>query len=418
MAENIREHLRRLLSVPPGKGKPVFLFWLYFFLVITSYYLIKPVRDGLFLEHLGSGMLPWFYLLNTGLGLLVVCLYNQVRRRIRAVPFIQTIGCALILVFFGFRFLFGTFPALAASLFHSWASVYNLVVVLMFWSFADDFFSLDEGKRFFGFIGTGGVLGGVVGGWLAGLLAEILGSANLLIVSSGVLFLGLVVVQILGMAVPSRRGKGLADDQEGEQLGSGFGFASLYRSPYLRLIAVVVTLTMLCTTLLNLQFNRGVELAGFNGDELTSFFGSFYAWMNASALGLQVLVVGPVNRRFGPLPGLAVLPLICFGVFADGLFAASFSVLVLGYGAALSVLSSLNQSSRELLFIPLGIEEKYRAKAFIDVVFFRLGDSLAALAQLLLVSTALFGAAVLQVLGILVSLGWLITLRVLQRQTS
>ena len=70
------------------------------------------------------------------------------------------------------------------------------------------------------------------------------------------------------------------------------------------------------------------------------------------------------------------------------------------------------------MFIPLGIEEKYRAKAFIDVVFFRLGDSLAALAQLLLVSTALFGAAVLQVLGILVSLGWLITLRVLQRQTS
>ncbi|MBI4353832.1 MAG: hypothetical protein HY595_01205, partial [Candidatus Omnitrophica bacterium] len=172
----------------------------YFFLIVTAYYLIKPVRSSFVISQLGSAQLPALYILTAIVLGGLVAWHARLARRIAPQRLTQIVLVALALQLLAFRWLLPLPFGWISGLFYLWASMFSVVAVTQFWTIADDLFSPTEAKRTFGFIGAGGIAGGVVGGALAGLLVRWMRSEDLLIIAAAFLGLSLVLVRRLWTA--------------------------------------------------------------------------------------------------------------------------------------------------------------------------------------------------------------------------
>ena len=201
---------KRFVQIRPGEERKVFLTFAYFFLIITSYYLIKPVSRSLVLGELGSKMVPYVDLVCAILmGPFVTLFARFVDRmpkpRLVSVSFGAVIG--ILLLFWGL--LASPRPALA-GLFYVWVSIFSVLVVTLFWLVANDLFRPQEAKRLFGFIGSGGILGGIVGSSLAAVGAQLIGTQHLLLLSAALLGACWLVVRQLWVFAPDRTDEGPA----------------------------------------------------------------------------------------------------------------------------------------------------------------------------------------------------------------
>ena len=172
---------------------PALLAFTHFFLIIFSYYIIKPVRDALFVKSIGPENLPYFYLAVAAITLVVVALYNTLSRHLgsrRLVLWLQLFVTANVAAFW-LLMRSGTIELSAA--FYIWASVYNVLLVTVFWSLTNDLFDAAQGRKLYGFIGGGGIMGGIAGSAAASVLPLRIGTIDCLAVAAGLMALAVVV---------------------------------------------------------------------------------------------------------------------------------------------------------------------------------------------------------------------------------
>ncbi|MBI4512611.1 MAG: HEAT repeat domain-containing protein [Gemmatimonadetes bacterium] len=378
--------LRPFMDIEPGEGAAAFSMALLFFLVIGSYYLIKPVRNSLFVERVGADNLPFVYI---GTALVIAVLISSYSRHVvdRVRPRRLVAGTYIFLAsnLVLFWWLLRGESLATSAAFYIWAKIYSVLVVSQFWLLANLLFDPRQAKRLFGFVGAGGILGGIVGGTLAGATARVVGTENLLLASSAVTILcaGLAFA-LHGQALSpaAARPRTPREAREGGSGGSGGSdmrsAAALVReSPHLRAIAMILTLTIIVSTVVDWQMNKAVELFVPGEDAKTAFYGRFFAVLNGASFLVQVLFTSYVLRRFGIGVALLLLPI--------GMLTGSLGILVhpalwtaaLAKGADGTLRYSLDQSTRELLFLPVLHDVKMRAKPFIDVAVQRGGTGLA-----------------------------------------
>src|SRR5947207_11234567 len=65
-----------------------------------------------------------------------------------------------------------------------WVSVFNLFNTAIFWAFMTDLFTVEQGKRLYGFIAVGGSLGAILGAYITKHYVGAIGPANLLAISA------------------------------------------------------------------------------------------------------------------------------------------------------------------------------------------------------------------------------------------
>lgn len=374
-------------DVRPGEGPVAFSLAVLFFLVIGSYYLIKPVRNSLFVERVGADNLPFVYI-GTALviGLLISWYSRHVVDRVpprRLVAGTYVFLAANLVVFW--RLL--RFESLATSAsFYIWAKIYSVLVVSQLWLTANALLDSRQAKRLFGFVGAGGILGGIVGAALAGATARLVGTENLLLAAAAVIAVCAALAARLHPGSPAadserqqhRQGSPPEPDRGGESAA-----AVVRSSPHLRAIAAILTLTIVVSTVVDWQMNKAVELFVPGEDAKTAFYGSFFAILNGASFLVQVLLTSYVLRRFGIGIALLLLPV--------GLLTGSLGILVhpslwtaaLAKGVDGTLRYSVDQSSRELLYLPVPQAVKTRAKPFIDVAVQRAGTGLAGVIILL-----------------------------------
>src|SRR3990167_5662186 len=195
---------KRFVRVRPGEGQKVFLTFLYFFLIITSYYLIKPVSRSLVLGDLGSRVVPYVDLVSAILMGPIVAVFAKLVDRVPKARLVSgsVWGVAGILLVF-WRLLAHHIPWLAGA-FYVWVNIFSVLVVTLFWLVANDLYRPREAKRLFGFIGSGGILGGIVGSSIAAAGAQVVGSQHLLLCSAGLLVVCWMVVQQLWRLAPAQ----------------------------------------------------------------------------------------------------------------------------------------------------------------------------------------------------------------------
>src|SRR3990167_2249582 len=171
---------KRFVQIRPGEGRKVLLTFLYFFLIITSYYVMKPVSRSLVLGELGSRMVPYADLICAILMGPIVTLFARLVDRVPKPRLVSYSFWFVIGVLVVFWKLLQWSLAWVAGAFYIWVAIFSVLVVTLFWLVANDLYRPREAKRLFGFIGSGGLLGGIVGSSIAAAGAKVIGTKHLL----------------------------------------------------------------------------------------------------------------------------------------------------------------------------------------------------------------------------------------------
>lgn len=349
-----------------------------FFCVLASNYVIRPLRDemgvstGDSLSWLFVGTLLGTLLLNPPFALLVA----RNSRRVFIPIVYRIVAATLVLAYAGLVFLPEAARPVVAQIFFVWASVYNLLIVSVFWGFMADVFRSEQGKRLFGFIALGGSLGGIVGS-LTASLAPWIGSFTLLLIAAAALELALVFLRRIARRAPEAAAPRPATDVNPWR-DMAEGFRLLAKSPYLLGIAAYITLYALSSTLLYFEQRDIVGKAYSNRDERTQFFAWIDLSTNVLSLAFQGFVTGRLLPRLGLVAGLLVMPVLStLGLLGLEMWPALgllFAVQVIRRSSEYGIV----KPTREVLWTVTAREEKYVAKQLVDVPIYRGGDVIGA----------------------------------------
>jgi ATP/ADP translocase len=358
------------------------LMFCYFGLVTFSIYIIKPAKESLFLEYLTKKRLPLAFLLTAILMGLAVSLNSRLLRRVKRPLYISSslaFFAASGLVFW--LFIRTSSPWKWTFLFlYSWGDILMVTAITQFWIFVNDLFPPRKAKRQVGFLVSGGLLGGIAGSLVARLH---LPTTNLIL--AGALFLALgigivLLVQRVSRREPKEDEKAAASKKE--KIGFTQSLALLRKSRYLLLLSGLILSAIIVSNLVDFQFKSAAEIAVPDRDARTSFLATFYLVILIVSYLFTVLLTSRILKNFGMRVALLILPfllllgsLAIFSIPAAGML--YWAVTIKGLDKSLS--HSLSQSVREVLYIPVPQDIKYKAKVFIDMFLNKFADGLAGL---------------------------------------
>lgn len=362
-----------------GERPAVFWAFLYFFAVLSSYYLLRPLRDEMGILG-GVKNLPWQFTGTFVVMLLAVPFYSAVVARFprrKIIPVVYRFFALNLLAFFLFDRA-GVSELWVARVFFVWVSVFSLFVVSIFWSFMVDTFRAEQGKRLFGSIAVGGSMGAIAGPFLAAYLVKPFGRAGLYIASAALLEAAVFCVRRL-IAWASAHDAGGVGHAPDRAVGGGVlaGFRLAVSSPYLLAIVGMMLAYTITSTVIYADQARIVGATIQDSSVRTALFARIDLWVNVVALIAQGIVTGWVLTVLGLSIALCVLPILTASGFLGLGIAPGLATLVAVQIARRGIQYGLERPSREVLFTVVSAEEKYKAKAFIDTVVFRGGDAAA-----------------------------------------
>src|SRR5712691_5168733 len=233
--------LQRIVAVRPEEARVVFWCWLYIFAVLSSYYIMRPIRDQMGVAG-GVSNLQWLFT-GTLLGMVVLnlpfaYLVKTLPRR-RFIPLTYRFFAVNIVLFAVLLYAADAAQTVwVGRVFFIWVSVYNLFVVSIFWQMNVDLFSPEQGKRLFGFIAAGATIGAIVGSALTASLAPFISPIVLLLGAAGLLEVAVFAVGRLSRLSPAlshRPDSGSGHDDQERPIGGSVvaGITHALRSPYL-----------------------------------------------------------------------------------------------------------------------------------------------------------------------------------------
>jgi AAA family ATP:ADP antiporter len=372
----LSESFFRKFQVRPDERKLALLLFAYFFLITAPHTIIKTLRTTDLLMEVGVGALPIAYLMAAIVTGLAVLLQTRIQSNVSL----------RVMIVSGLLFFAGSGLVLQAVLLANlgranmflpyvywvWASVLIVVLMTHYWMLVNGIFNPREAKRLVSFIGSGGILGGVCGGLVAGLLTRADLGLLLLPLACGLLLGCVAVVRILFRRLqdrsPAPPGGSQAEESRGTRPGIMDSLSTLRTSPYLRLLAVIVASAVIVSTLIEFQFLSAAfaEKAG-SKKELQAFLGFFLAGLTVLAFLVNALLTSRILRKLLTFAVLATPVVLLFG--AAAVLVAPFGLIAVGFlkvGDG-SLTFSLNQSVREVLYIPVAADLKAKAKPFIDM---------------------------------------------------
>lgn len=346
---------------------------LWFFLLLGSFYLLRPLRETLGIAK-GASRLPYYMMGTLAAMALANPLYAWAASRWPRRIFAPWTYRVLMAVLLGFWVAIRLGVPGFGPVFYAWISVFNLFIVAVFWSVLADLFDEAQGRRLFGLVSLGGTVGAMAGAAITERLVARLGMnpVHLLPVAAGVLEAATQVLALLGRRT-GWKGRG-AGREPGARVAEGLRL--LRSSRYLQAMALFMVLYTLLSTVLYLLQGRIVEGAFATAAARTAAFARLDVGANALTLACQLLLTPWLLRRYGPGVGLSVLPVVLVGAFGALALRPDFPTLAVAIVLERGLHYGLDRPSREVLYIPLGPEEKYKSKAFIDTFVYRAGDVL------------------------------------------
>ncbi|MDJ0758106.1 MAG: MFS transporter [Woeseiaceae bacterium] len=356
--------------------------FIYFFCVLSSYYMLRSVRETM-AAAVGAVNIPWLFSGTFVAMLLVAPVFGWIASRYprrRFLPWVYYFFAFNILLFWlGFSSAIeqsGDFVWLGVAFF-IWLSVFNLFVVSVFWSFMADIYTKSQSRRVFGIISAGGSAGALLGPLATSELVVLIGFQNLLPISAAILLFGVVCITQLRRWVEAEH----VDDIEttaasDKPLGGSLwaGATALYKTRFLLVICGTSIIASLLGTALYMFMIDLVGEAFSNPDERTQVFARIDAATNFLALFMQMIVVKQSVSRLGVGLTLAIMPFISIIGFALLAFNPAFVVIAILQVVRRSVGFGLSKPTNDMLYSVVPPEQKYKSKNFIDTAIYRGGD--------------------------------------------
>ena len=402
--------LSKIIDVRPSEVPALAWSWLYIFSLLSSYYIMRPIRDQMGVAG-GVNNLQWLFT-GTLVGMLVLNLpFSWLVQTFPRKKFI-----AISYRFFAANILLFALALYAATpeqtiwvgrIFFIWTSIFNLFVVSIFWQMIVDVFTSEQGKRLFGFIAAGATLGAISGSAFTISTVEHMAPGYLMVGAAIMLEVAVFCVRRLSGLSSSLSERPVAEQSEAPIGGTLLsGFRDALSSGYLLNVSLFLLLYAVTSTFLYFQQAAVVSHSFSSRAAQTAFFASVDLGVNVLTLAVQLFLTGRILKRFGVGTTLSMLPV--------------FSVIGFGAVALIPTLASvvgfqlirragnfaIARPTREVLFTVLPREDRYKAKSFIDTAVYRLGDQVGAWSFALLTTLGL-GLTAVSVVAAAVSGCWL-----------
>jgi AAA family ATP:ADP antiporter len=400
--------LKSIAGVEPHEVKAVLLAFVYFFFLMASYFILRPLRDTMGTVY-GVDNLQELFTGTFIVSFIVAPIYAGIASRVKLAAFLPWVYGFIALTMVGFYFLFRAMPEdrVVAAAFYIWLSTFNLLTISVFWSLMADIFSSAQGKRLFGFVAAGGTVGTICAPAFVTFFVDEVGTDNLLLISAAGFFITAFLVRVL--EVEKRKLAAIEPQAQKTTLdrrlsGNPFdGFILLFKSPYLLMIALFLLLMTTISTVIYFQLGDTITKQFASRAERTQAYAVIDLATNSLAVLVQLFGTGRFIKRFGVTAGLLLNPLIMVVAF----LAVAFSpvLLVLGSVQVLRRFAeyAVAKPSREVLFTVVDQEAKYKAKNVIDTVVYRFGDFTSAW---LTAAILPFGVTGLAIAGAIISVIW------------
>ncbi|MEL7448126.1 MAG: Npt1/Npt2 family nucleotide transporter [Pseudomonadota bacterium] len=351
------------------KGPVALLLAVNLLLIIAGYYTVKTASRSIVLEDAGSEMLPYIWIGSALTMLLLVPLYQAAARRLSRFSLLFSTLALSVVAILVFWFRLKTPTINEAALFYGLCDIMSVVIVEQFWSLTNSIFLVGQARRWYWAIGSGGLLGGIAGSLLAVWLISEAGMTT-----TDLLLVAVAIVSAIGFATAGMVARGMLRPSEAAAAPADVApdeSTSAREKSYLLLVAIILLLAQLVSPFIEYQFMTLVGDRFADQDERTVYLSSVFAWISGVALLINLSMTSWVHRRFGALGGLLVRPLV---IIAGS--AAFLAAPVLNVAAVLRVMDkalaySINRASRELLYVPMHPSTVYDAKAWIDMLGFR-----------------------------------------------
>ncbi len=406
-----RSPLERALSVvtdiKAGEGVTALLLTANVFLLLTAYYVIKPVREGLILAIEGGARYKSYLGAAIAIALLVaVPAYARVSSRVaknKLVVGVTLFFVSHLVLFYVLATAVGAGTSPSGSLgvkalglgFFVWVGVFNMMVVAQFWAFANDLYTEEQGKRLFALVGIGASVGAVAGAWLTKLLVKSMGTNQLLLLAGAVLVGCAALTHVTHLRerarlagrdanhpAPAPMSRNAKAKPEPTKQGA-FGLVFSHR--YLTLLAafsLVFTFVntngeFILSSLVKDAAAEAQRAAGEGFDKrayIAAFYGDFFLWVNILGVVLQTFAVSRIVKLGGIRLAFMILPVIALLDSSAVVVLPILSVLRLGKIAENATDYSINNTVRNMLWLPTTTEMKYNAKQAVDTFFVRMGD--------------------------------------------
>lgn len=355
-----------VLPIRRGEGRLTFTLFLHSLFAVGAFLTGRTVRDALFLAHSDRSSLAWMYVASAVAVTINGLIYGKLAARIRRDTMALATASLLGLGFVGAWFLEKTHASWAYSAIYVYVEVMGALVLVQFWTLANELFNAREAKRLYGFIGAGGTFANIVIGLLQARIATAFGTSSLLLLCA-VLLVGTAGASFLGGRIGRQRLFARAATGRSTATKRAGGASRVFNDRHLRAVALLSAVTFLTTTLIDFQF-KVVAAEKLSGDQLAAYFGYFSAVVGVLALGLQLFGTSRMLNRVGVIGSLAVLPVsLMLGdgalVLVQTLWAAS-----MAKGADTLFRYSINDATTQILYLPVPAQVRVSAKAFIDGV--------------------------------------------------
>jgi AAA family ATP:ADP antiporter len=318
-----------------------------------------------------------------------------------------------------------------AIAFFIWVGIFNLISVAQFWSFANDIYTEEAGKRLFPMIAVGMALGALFGTQITSFVIRPFGrqfQVGLMLMTAAVLGVCIILTIVVHKREIRRLEtrtavidpKALEEARiKAQPLQKGGGFRLVFKSRYLLFYALM----LFCLNYVNFMGEsiwamtlkktavKAVAMGttgGLTEAQFTTQASTQYQFLyNLIALIIQLFLVSRIFKWLGVSGAVLVLPLIALGGYSMvGLGASSLILIKWVKGFENGFDYSLMNTTKGALFLVTSREEKYKGKAAADTFFYRTGDALVGL--IIFLGTALgFAVERYAKINVLMTLIWI-----------
>lgn len=403
---------RRLVGtatkIHPNELTAALLSFAFVFLLMTAYFMLRPVRDAMASDWTDAEV-SWLWTLNFFISVGAVFIYGWA---ISNVPFRRIIpGVYAFFAASFFVFYVGTTvverPVLIDKSFYVWLSVFSLFHVSVFWSFMSDIYTREQSKRLFGFIAMGSSLGAIVGPVIAAATASFIAPKQLMLLTAFLLLAPIPIILVLERLKSTVLGNAaLHADPREQSLGRNpfSGFTLFLKSPFLLGAGFFIVLYVAISSFV--YFEQKNLLEPFDRDRRTEILALVDLTVNVLAIVTAMFVTSRLATRLGLAVTLALVPaLVVIGMLV--LAVSPILAVVLGLQVARRAGNyAITRPGREMLFTLVGREARFKAKPVIDIVFYRGGDMVWAWAFTWLTTALGLGLGAVAAVGAVIAAIW------------
>jgi AAA family ATP:ADP antiporter len=415
---------RTAMLIEENETRTATLSFLFVFILMAAYYMLRPVRDGMASDWSDSEI-STLWTIQLFLSAAVVMVYGFACSRIKfkyLVPGVYSFYAVTFVLFwlgsslafdFTLNIPFSSQTIVVDNIFldksfYVWVSLFSLFHLSVFWSFMADLFNKEQSKRVFAFIAAGASAGAAAGPLVVAVIARDVGNETLMLIAAGILFAAIPLIFYLQrLKITDLHNEGVQADLSAAKMGGRWwtGFSDFFTSPYLLTIGLFIFLYTAISAWIYFEINDVLRI--YEERELrTTILASRDAIVNLLTFGLGLFVTGRLVTRFGMPATLALLPVI-----------AAAGLLVIAFAPILTIMLAVDISrragnygvtrpAREMLFTSIDREARFKSKPVVDVVVYRGGDAFWAWVIAILTDGLGLGYAILAAIGAGIAAIW------------